>query len=670
MDGFRNSGIVRLLSSLSLLGIVALAVAQNPPADVIRINVNLVQVDAVVNDAQGRLVEDLKQGDFEILQDGKPQAITNFSYINTRPSGSVAQAPAAPPRGRKPGFDPTAPPPVPVRPEQARRAFALVVDDLAIGLEDVGAVRAAVARFVDREMQPGDTAAVIRTGAGLGALEQFTSDKHLLHLALNHIQYNVFGREGLEEFVGDDDGMGLNVKAESERSGHSNEASLGAIATVVNGLKELPGRKTVILFSSNLALTARGVPDPRAGGKVTGLADAASRASVVISSIDPRGLKTQRISSESQGAMFFLAQATGGTFTESQNDLGAALHRVVEDSSGYYLIGYHPPANTFEPKTGQLLPYTVAVRVTRPGLQVRSRTGFIGDTGTPQPARALSPQAEMVHALTSPFGVRGVHVRMTALFAHNARQGSSINALLYIDAKDLKFETQSDGTRKAVIEILSATFTEGEKVLDPVAEVCPIVLRADRYQQALRSGFTYTHRHPVKKPGGYQMRIAIRDASSRQIGSASQFIEVPDVARGRLALSSITIQDAASAGAAKGQGVPANPLGSASDRSFVGGEPVLYALTILNARRDAAGQPQLEIEERIFREGAQIAATKPHPADVAPQADANHLRGVGQFRLGAAMKPGDYVLQVIVTDKLAAAGAGVASQWMDFEVRQ
>jgi VWFA-related protein len=700
--------IRRFVPLASLVGFMALGLAQNPvtrpqagaaaqPEDVIRINVNLVQVDALVTDAQGHLVDNLTKADFEIRQDGKPQVITNFSYISTKPSQPAAAAAAPPARGKKPAINPAAPPPVPVHANQARRTFAFVVDDLALAAENVPAVRAALERFVDQEMQPGDLAAVIRTGSGMGSLEQFTTDKRVLHLAIDRIRYNAMGRVGISSFGGGGGGGGMGGQLMAERRSNLNAASISAITTVVNGLRELPGRKTVILFTEDLHIMAGGVPDPRAQTELNRLTDAAGRAGVVISSIDPRGLQTFALTAAdhprnaarasaipaqrsmrmfaSQDGMVLLAQATGGTFTHDNNDLPAAVHRVVEDSNGYYLIGYHPAASTFDPKTGQFHFHRIAVRVKRPGYQVRTRTGFLGNADAPQRVRVLTPQAELVHALMSPFGSGNLHVRMTALFAHNAKTGSWINALLFIDARDLKFEDQPDGTHKAVVEAVSATITENQKVEDPSARTFTITLKEDRYQQALRSGFTYTLRHPVKKPGGYQMRIAVRDSNSLQIGSASQFIEVPDVAKGRLALSSITLRDATGAlppsgnDAPEGPALPENPLGTVADRSFVPGEPVLFALQILNARTDASKHPQLDMEARIFRDGVQINASAPHSADTASQGDPAHLVAAGELRLGPAIQPGDYVLQVIVTDKLADEQYRVASQWMDFEVR-
>jgi hypothetical protein len=83
--------ILALILSLSLL--FAQTESQTPPETVIRINVNLVQVDANVTGSHGKSVTGLKAGDFEILQDGMPQVITNFSYINIQPDAVAAARP-------------------------------------------------------------------------------------------------------------------------------------------------------------------------------------------------------------------------------------------------------------------------------------------------------------------------------------------------------------------------------------------------------------------------------------------------------------------------------------------------------------------------------------------------------------------------------------------------
>src|SRR5262245_38997890 len=151
---------------LRWIGLPLLMAAQSPDT-VIRINVNLVQVDAIVTDSKDRPVTDLKKEDFVILQDGKPQNITNFSYISiTNPSAKPVEAKV---KGAPP------PPPGSIQKDKIRRTIALVVDDLGLSWETITRVRQSLKKWVDNEMQPGDLVAVIRTGAGMGALQQFTN---------------------------------------------------------------------------------------------------------------------------------------------------------------------------------------------------------------------------------------------------------------------------------------------------------------------------------------------------------------------------------------------------------------------------------------------------------------------------------------------------------------
>src|SRR5262249_22624745 len=160
--------IALLAISLSGFGVAVRTSGQQAPAEqgVIRINVNLVQVDAVVTDNKGKAVTDLKAEDFEILQDGKRQAITNFAFINVKDSAvrSSVVRPATQPRGGPP----VPPPPPAFRPREIRRTIALVVDDLGLSFDSIVRVRQSLTKWVDTEMQPGDLVAVIRTSAGMG----------------------------------------------------------------------------------------------------------------------------------------------------------------------------------------------------------------------------------------------------------------------------------------------------------------------------------------------------------------------------------------------------------------------------------------------------------------------------------------------------------------------
>src|SRR4029078_6631736 len=83
------------------------------------------------------------------------------------------------------------------RPEDVRRTIALVVDDLGLSFSSTHFVRRALKQFVYQQMQPGDLVAIIRTSGGIGALQQFTSDKRRLYAAIEHIRWYPAGRSGV-----------------------------------------------------------------------------------------------------------------------------------------------------------------------------------------------------------------------------------------------------------------------------------------------------------------------------------------------------------------------------------------------------------------------------------------------------------------------------------------
>jgi len=674
----------------------ATAFAQNlaPPQaadqNVIRINVNLVQVDAVVTDSHDHLVPNLEAKDFEILQDGKPQKITNFSYIDVRSSGA---APAPVMVSSKKGVP--APPPVMVKPEQARRLLALVVDDLAASFDGIARVRSAAKKFVDSGMEPGDLVAIIRTGAGMGALQQFTSDKRVLYAAIDHIHWNSMGRVGVSSFE----------RGAGAYDAHFTDAmaagSLAAIQYVVTGLHDLPGRKAVILFSENLKLFSRNGDNDLALQQARRLEDAANRSGVVIYSIDPRGLQTTSLTAaddtskmsrkqintlpmaratqifNSQDGMVMLAHDTGGIFFHDSNDIAGALRKAVADTEGYYLMGYHPDPSTFDPKTGLAKFHKVEVKLTRSDYHIRSRSGFFGKSDSYADTKPATRQSELAQALQSPFGENQIHVRLTTLFADSPTGGPFLDAMLFIDAKDLKFTDQPDGWHKAVIEVQAVTFGEDGQAVDSTGKTYTLQYKDAAYQNALKNGIVYNMQQPVKKPGAYQLRVALRDSDSEQLGSANEFIEIPDVAKGKLTLSSVVLHpyippadathpQTAAPDAAHPQSADGQVTGSPAMRVFAPGEDIIYGYQILNPQLDSNQKPEIETYSRVFRDGTEIFTGKPQSLVSDGQADIKKLVSGGILKLGATMHPGDYVLQVVVTDKLSKT---TATQWSDFEVK-
>src|SRR2546421_9255422 len=161
--------------------------------DVVRITTNLVQVDAVVTDKDGKVVTDLKPEEIEIYEDGHQQKITHFSYNIT--AGAMPETAAVKPTPTDKNAPPV--PPNRLRPEDIRRTIALVVDDLGLSFESTYYVRKALKKFVDDQMQPGDLVAIVRTSGGMGALQQFTADKRQLYAAIDRVKFYCSGRSGV-----------------------------------------------------------------------------------------------------------------------------------------------------------------------------------------------------------------------------------------------------------------------------------------------------------------------------------------------------------------------------------------------------------------------------------------------------------------------------------------
>jgi VWFA-related protein len=552
----------------------------------------------------------------------------------------------------------------------------MVVDDLGLSFESTYHVHRTLKNFIDTQVQPGDLVAVLRTGAGVGALQQFTTDRRLLYAAVDRIRWNMNARVVPFETA--------TSAADAKISAHEAEiftaGTLGAVRYVLKGVAELPGRKAIVLFSDGFKLTDADNHYGRVLGTLRSLVDAANRAGVVIYSVHAAGLQTgapsaaegspgnpgQRLDMirAAQDGLAVLAQQTGGLFIHDTNDLAGGVRRVLDDQQGYYLLGYVPDRSTFSESTPRF--HSLRVRVRRPDLRVRSRSGFLGQPDTTPKARTVADR--MIAAVTSPFAGGEINLRLTSFFGQVDKVGPVVQSYMHIDAKELTFEERADGTRDAQVEVLAVTFGENGEVADQSSRRYTVTLLPDRYAEALKTGFVYTVRVPVKRPGPYQLRIALRDVKSDRIGSTSHFVDVPDVRKGRLTLSGLLIEGArprSAGGEAADHVEAADPNASVAVRSFRQGADANYACYVYNAKRGPSGRPQLESEVRLFRDGVQVFHSPARP--LSPVPDASSAMAGGLLRFGSAFPPGTYVLELTVIDRLAKKNSR-ATQTIDFEV--
>jgi len=703
-----------------------------PPGDeddVVRITTSLVQLDAVVT-KDGKQVTDLKAEDFEIFEDGRSQTITNFSYVSNVPAAAASPSGIGATQPVKKKKTKNGPPVLPavVRPQDTRRTIAVVVDDLGISGESMAPIKRQLRKFVDEQVLPNDLVAIIRTGGEVGALQQFTTDKRLLYRAIDGLRRNPCSRMGatvLVPFGRSNTGVGL-CSYESFRS------TTQSLQFIVKGMRELPGRKSMVILSDympsdtlELSSLEQGPSGPRGaaiaavtfpGGSLYSneaalrrVAELAMRASVVIYGVDTRGIQVtgitaaddfsaggvgigsigvQGIINRSQAAIRnrrhqlqdgvagsdLMARETGGFLVHGSNNFG--LERVMRDQEGYYLIAYRPTSTTFNRRF-----HHIKARVKRPGLTVRTREGFFGVTDEQARPREPTNRDQMNLALMSPFGAVDIDVRLTTIFANVAVNGSVLRSLLYFQTRDLTFTDEPDGWHQSTFNLSGVIFGDNGRVVNQVAETRTLRLQGKEYDRALRAGIVYQLDMPIKNPGAYQFRVAVRDATSSRIGTAGQFVEVPDL-KSALALSGITVSSgigpngpeatsvSGTARPADGQTTSDNSMANPANRRFRQGSNLFFGYAVYKAQLDKATHlPNLTAQAKLFCDGKLVYEGGLKPVDLTGQTDLERITGGGGLQLGM-LPPGEYILQLFVNDALAPEKNRTTTQWIDFEIVQ
>ena len=281
---------------------------KTPAEDVLRVTTNLVQLDVVVTDKEGKHVTDLRPEDFEIVEDKDKQQITSFSYVTLGPPVTISQ-PTVPNIGpSKTGTTPIVP--APLRLDQVHRTIALVVDDLGLSFESIISVRDALKKFVNEQMQPNDLVAILRTSRGIGSLQQFTSDKRQLMAAVERLRWFPPGRGGLSPFApvdtqqGADATQGAQVinEMEEERAAKYAVGTIGTLGFVVRGLNQLPGRKAIVLVAESFKLFTTQGRNVQLIDSLKQVTDEANLASTVIYTIDASGLNALNLTAEDRVA--------------------------------------------------------------------------------------------------------------------------------------------------------------------------------------------------------------------------------------------------------------------------------------------------------------------------------------------------------------------------------
>jgi VWFA-related protein len=489
--------------------------------------------------------------------------------------------------------------------------------------------------------------------------------------------------------------------------------TLGALEYVVRGVEALPGRKSVVFVSEGFDLGVSDYKASRVWSAFTRVMDRANRAGVVVYSLDARGLQTTSLTADdnpqtanafptsggapsgapgaqrktgdqefieeitkgaydrkrelldTQDALVYLADQTGGFAVLNTNDLGSGLARIADDTRGYYLIGFE----TLIPNADAWDPNDIKVRVKRDGLHVRARRGLFGPAD-PSTRRDPGQSDPLVAAALSPFSTSEIDVRLTTLFAHDRKAGSFVRTLFYIDPAAVAFTDGAGGRKEADLTLLLLAIGDNGRSTGQARRQLQLRLTPDEYQEMRQRGLLYSARLPMKDTGGFQVRAAVQDTRSKKIGTSTQYVEVPKVGKGELALSGVVMMDVAAAGSGTAAAIVTDSLdegvlGEPAVKIFKPGAEVAYTCEFYDGRGGAS--EGVSTTATLLRDGQPIFTSPPAPV-VRGSGERGAVPVGGRLSLGRQLAPGSYTLQVSVAPANAPAKRR-ATQWAEFEVR-
>jgi hypothetical protein len=362
----------------------------------------------------------------------------------------------------------------------------------------------------------------------------------------------------------------------------------------------------------------------------------------------------------SQQGLLQLAEDTGGFATVNGNGLNDALQRVEEEQRGYYLIGFKAPdniatGNPASPPDYHSIKVTIKATVNGRGLRAHSRSGFFGETDEAARPKYDTRQARMLASVQSLFNKSELRVRITALYRRTAKGRTVVHNLLYVDPRDVTFRTDLYGSHYAALDVVILASGHGIDPLAALSRHIAIDASDDNLAQLLKNGMLFTLDVPVKDAGSYQIRACVLDSTSRAAGSAGQYIDIPDLKKQHMALTTPLIDDVSAPGETRFNDV------SSALREFHAGSRLAFAFRIETDK----GSGKFDSQIQLYRDRTPIL-NDPVTIAAVPGQDGRAVGG--ELRLSSSLPAGQYYLRAMSTER-GGRTPRTASSWIEFQVK-
>jgi VWFA-related protein len=537
-------------------------------AFILRTQTNLVLVDVRVYDKSGKPVTDLKQSDFRITEDGVQQTISDFSLENVE---KLSQATGGNEQAQV--IDLAKLPPE-VNAEQAIQDHRLLVfffDLSSMQPDELMRALKASSDFVSTRMTPADLIAVVTYSASLRVVQDFTNNrdslKKVLHTILVGDQSSTLATTGAIGEAGGTDANGMEIVTqdvsdaftpdETEFNIFNTDEKLAAIESLATMLRKVPGRKSVLHFSSGITRTGQ-----ENEATLRAATDAANQADVSLYTMDARGLAAlppggdassaspsgtgiysgsavaSQVSSlqGSRETLASLATDTGGRSFYDLNDFAPAFAEVQKENSSYYLIGYSP---TNTRSDGRFRRIRVEV-VGRPGLNVQARPGYFAPKNFRQFTREDKElQLQQVMDLDLPF-VDLPFVVDTAYF-HRPDKKFTLVLAAKIPGSEVSFLKKS-GKRETEFDFAWKVTDAQNHTVAALHDTLPVKMTDDTFQEVTSGNLLYEGELTLP-PGKYSLKAVVRENQGGKIGTFEAPLEVPQISDAGLSLSSVVLSN-------------------------------------------------------------------------------------------------------------------------------
>ncbi|HXI91340.1 MAG TPA: VWA domain-containing protein [Blastocatellia bacterium] len=651
---------------------------------VVELKTVLVELRAVITDRQGHLVQGLKKEDFELREKGRLQDISSFAEELVGPA-SISQ------RVSIANVRPGEPPPPAAAPA---RSLMLLVDTVNMAGSNLLRVKQGLKKFVDEQITDQDAVMIVTSGGMEGIPARFTRERNLIRHYVDKIAtwssgFNSYFTPALAadvrrespdaiklaiQILGNEEGLDPTMLSPAmlkqmavgkagdvlAQATFKRNSILGTFRAAAELMSKAPGQRVMFFFSDGFSLL-----DSRGNVESLDLQQAISRAvrsAVVVYSINSKGLEAPveidasrrgmrafdpsflgRLSSyasaaekEAQDGMNAIARDTGGDAFFRTNDVNWAIKKSFESNNSYYALAYYPSTD------GQGFRDIVLRVKGHPDYSVRTQKGYLAaDLVKTAKAAAKSPQQRLFDAIARPIPETAINVSTSAHYLEVESDKAQISIKVLIDGSHLTYHEMSDRATLA-LEVAGTIYDRAGKLVTSFVEKIKGGVPHDQLSEVRGSGFCYTKRMELR-PGSYQVRVGALEPETENIGTANAWVEVPDLAKGKLEMSSVLL-----ATTGETEHPVTGPQQLDAIKSYKTGSMLVYYLMLYNAPSSIGSD--LTIRSEIALNDKVIYESEPQPVSSRMMGKDNKGIEIGG-QLNLDLEPGFYALRVEIKDK-------------------